>query len=99
MTEKAWQQVILDAARWLGYECYHTAFSLKSSPGFPDLVCAHAGPPPRLVAIEVKSERGRVTPAQARWIALFDAVPGVTAMVARPSDWDRVEAALKGERA
>ena len=40
--------------------------------------------------------RGTPTPDQRAWVELFASVPGVTAMVAKPSDWDRVEAALKG---
>jgi hypothetical protein len=95
-TEADFQKQILQAARLLGWECYHTTFSLRSSPGFPDLVCAHAGPPARIAVFEVKSERGKVTEHQERWLALFDAVPGVVAKLVRPSDWDELEMTLRG---
>ena len=36
--------------------------------------------------------RGRLTPDRPAWVGPFASVPGVTAMVARPSDWGRVEA-------
>jgi hypothetical protein len=94
MTEKQWQAVIVEAAQYLGFTVYHTEFSIRSSPGFPDLILAK---PPRLVVIECKAERGKVTPAQERWLSLFAAVPGVTAVCARPSDWPCIEKLLKSE--
>lgn len=93
MRERDWQQTILDAARYRGYRCYHTFDSRRSEPGFPDLVCAKPGMP--LLAIEVKTERGRVTPAQERWLALLGSLPGVVVMIARPSDWDEIEKTLR----
>lgn len=90
--EKDWFQVVYDAARLLGWHCYHTLRSAGSTPGFPDLVCARDG---KLLVIELKTEMGKVTPAQEHWLDLFAAIPGVVTMVARPSDWERVEAALK----
>lgn len=92
MREKDWQQTILDAARYLGWTVIHHYDSRRSTPGFPDIIAIK---PPRMLAIECKTERGKVTPAQQQWLDVLAGVPGVTAMVARPSDWDRVEAALK----
>ena len=43
---------------------YWGAFILQGDPGFPDLICCR---PPRLVCIELKSERGVVMPSQAIW--------------------------------
>lgn len=100
ITEAAWQRTVVEAAGYLGWQCYHTAFSVRSAPGFPDLVCVRPGAdgaPGRMVALELKRERGKATAAQERWIGLFAAVPGVAAMVARPSDWPTVEALLRGE--
>lgn len=91
--EKDWQQVIIDAAQLLGWQHYHTHNSKHSVPGFPDLILAK---PPRLLAIECKTELGKVTPAQQQWLDLFAQIPGVTAMVARPSDWKTIESLLKG---
>lgn len=94
MKERDWQRTILEAARYLNWHVYHTFDSRRSAAGFPDLLLIK---PPRLLVIEVKTERGRVTAAQESWLALFAALPGVTALVARPSDWPAVEAVLKGD--
>ena len=45
--------------------------------------------------IEVKRERGKATLGQETMIALLDLLPGVWAMVARPSDWPEVERRLR----
>ncbi len=94
MTEAQWQRVIVDAAHALQWMVYHTYDSRRSNPGWPDLVLVK---PPRLLAIEVKAEKGRVRPEQIIWLAALDQIPGVTAMLARPSDWGRIESLLKGE--
>lgn len=94
VTEAAWQKTVRQAAAMLNWRCYHTRFSFRSDPGFPDLICVKYH---RVLALELKSERGRVTAAQQEWIDALAAVPGVTAMVARPSDWPAIERALNGE--
>jgi hypothetical protein len=47
--------------------------------------------PPRLVLAELKSEAGKVTEHQARWLALLHACPGVEVFLWRPSDLERIE--------
>jgi hypothetical protein len=99
MNERQYQDLVLEAAAALGYRCYHTHLSVRSARGFPDLVCVREGDgerPGRLVVLEIKAERGRATPHQEAWIAALASVPGVAAMVARPSDWDAVVEALRG---
>lgn len=93
--ERDWQQTILEAAQVLGWRCYHPFDNRRSDPGWPDLACAKPGRP--LLLIEVKTEKGRVRPEQQAWLELLERVPGVVAMIARPSDWPMVEGALKGE--
>ena len=56
MSEKDWQQAVIDYARLRGYLVYHTHDSRRSEPGFPDLICLRAG---RLVVMELKSAGGR----------------------------------------
>ncbi len=87
-------QQIVDAARYFGWSVFHVFDSRRSAPGFPDLICAKEG---RMLAIEVKTEKGKVSPHQAFWLDVLGTVPGVTAMVARPSGWEDVERALRGE--
>lgn len=90
--ERDWQDTITQAARALGWSCYHPFDSRRSAPGFPDLCCVRPG---RLVFLEVKTERGRVRPEQMAWLDLLGSVPGVVARLARPSDWDAIEALLR----
>jgi hypothetical protein len=51
--------------------------------GFPDLILVRGE---RVLAVELKSERGRTTPEQEEWLAAF-AGAGVEACVWRPSDF------------
>ena len=67
-SEAKYQEAIVDLARGLGWEDYHTHDSRKSRPGFPDLMLLR---PPRQVVAELKSRKGVVTPAQQRWLNLF----------------------------
>jgi len=92
-TERAFQQTIIDAARVLGWLTYHTFDSRRSAAGFPDLILVRGN---RMLAIEVKGPRGRVSEAQQAWLELLNDVPGVHALVAYPDDWESVECALRG---
>lgn len=83
VSERAFQQQVVDVARLLGYRVYHPWISVHSSAGFPDLVLVR---PPRLVLAEVKTDRGRVTAAQQAWLDLLRACPGCETYVWRPSD-------------
>ena len=94
VTEKQWTALVLDAARVLGWSCYHTYDSRRSAPGFPDIVAVRG---PVALALELKTETGRPTPAQERWLTMLAAVPGVTARLARPSQWDEIVHLLQGE--
>ncbi len=87
VTEKQWQQTVLDAAQLLGWWTYHTYDSRRSTPGFPDLVLIR---PPRVLFLELKRETGRLTVAQREVLGLLDGCPGVETHVARPSDWPQV---------
>jgi hypothetical protein len=86
-SEAAFQGQVLELARVLGWRCYFTWRSYHSPAGFPDLVLLR---PPRLLFIELKSERGVVTPDQDGWLADLGRVPGAEAYVFRPSQWDEL---------
>lgn len=79
---------VRDFARWQGWLTYHTQRSQRSEPGFPDLMLLRRS---RLVAVELKSQRGKVTPAQQEWLdGLTDVAHGtdrVEVYVWRPLDW------------
>ena len=93
VSEKDFQQHIIDTARLCGWDCYHTHDSRRSEPGFPDLVLAH----PRLGLImpELKTERGRVSAAQQHWLDLLRHL-GIDAPVWRPRDLPLIEKRLQG---
>jgi Holliday junction resolvase len=68
LSEKELQQRIIDRARALGWLVYHTYNSRHSAAGFPDLVLARDG---RVLFVEVKSEKGRLTKAQKEWLSVL----------------------------
>lgn len=98
MTERDLQDCVVALARVLHFEVYHTFLSVRSSPGFPDLLLARLGADGRthMLAVELKSERGVVTEAQQQWLDLF-AGAGIAAHVWRPADWldGTIERALR----
>jgi hypothetical protein len=96
ITEKAWQQTVIDAAKALKYRVYHTFDSRKSAPGFPDL-CLIRGE--RLIFAELKAEKGKLSEAQVDWLNDLGLVETVEVYIWRPSDWPNVELILKGEAA
>jgi hypothetical protein len=90
MTEKQFQQTVVDMARALGWRVYHTYDSRRSERGFPDLVLVRD----RIVYLELKTATGKVSLDQQQWIAALTAA-GATALVVRPSDLDAIEHALR----
>jgi hypothetical protein len=93
VSERAFMQQIIDYGKLTGWLVYHTYDSRLSEPGFPDLVLCKLGH--RIIFFECKTERGRVTHAQQRWIShLRDC--GLLAAVVRPHDWGNIEQLLGG---
>jgi hypothetical protein len=91
LTEKQFQQRIVDFAKLTGWLVYHPFDSRRSTPGWPDLALVRSG---RLVFAELKSDRGRVSAEQRRWLAALSSVPGLEVFVWRPSDWPAVQRVL-----
>jgi len=89
-TEKEWQAQVVALARTLGWHgLYHVFDSRRSASGFPDLVLVRE----RVVYVELKSETGKVSPAQKQWIGwLLDA--GAEVYVARPRDLEALGVVL-----
>lgn len=91
-TEAEFQRQIVELAELRGWWWHHIPDSRRDNPGRPDLLLVHPEKR-RVLFLEVKSERGRVTLAQSRMIEALDG--GRTrAAVVRPSDWDVIEASL-----
>jgi len=91
LSEKAWQQVVLDLAGWRGWRTYHPFDSRRSTPGWPDLVLVRRG---RLLVAELKTATGRVSADQQAWLTDLSACPGVEVFVWRPSAWPAVQEVL-----
>lgn len=90
ISERDFQQLVIDLARALGWAVYFTWDSRRSPEGFPDLVLCQ---PPRLVYAELKTATGKVSAAQERWLArLRDCQQ--EAYLWRPADWDFLLALL-----
>lgn len=86
---------VIKTAELFGWRYYHTHRSDRSTAGFPDLVLVRSRHPrPRVLFVELKADRTKVTDAQRAWIAdLRDC--GQEAYVFRPRDWELVEKLLR----
>ena len=86
MTERELQRNVIDLAVWLGFSLvYHTWSSIHSPSGFPDL-CLCRPSDSTIIFIELKSERGKVTPTQEAWLRGLKE-GGMPAYVFRPAGW------------
>jgi VRR-NUC domain len=107
-TEAEWQRTVIEYAQLRKWRVAHfrparteqgwrTPVQADGA-GFPDLVMVRHG---EIIVAELKSERGRVTPAQLDWLEDFRQVrnvwpePSLEVFVWRPSDWPVVEQVLR----
>lgn len=88
--EKAFMAAVVKFARELGWSEYHTYNSRRSKSGWPDLVLVRGE---RIVFVELKTETGRTTAAQDRWIELLTEAKQ-TVYVWRPSSWPQIKEVL-----
>ena len=92
MTEKDLREIVRDAAALGGWKMQFAWTSLHSPAGFPDLVLVHPGRR-RIVFAELKTMKGKVTPAQQGWMdALRQA--GAEVYLWRPDSVDDIIALL-----
>lgn len=99
-SERDFQRALMELARLTGWRMYHArpaqyrrggwATPLAGDAGLPDLILCK---PPRLIFAELKSARGRLSPAQAQWMDALRAC-GVEVYLWRPSDWQEIVATL-----
>lgn len=92
VTESELQGFVVTLARLHGWLAYHTYDSRRSEAGFPDLTMVRDG---RIIFAELKSEKGRVTAAQQRWLDWLVESSGVEVYVWRPSDLDSIDGILR----
>jgi hypothetical protein len=94
MTEDELREHVLDLAASLGLLAFYKGDSrlLATPKGFPDLVLAGPG---GVLFREIKTETGRLTDDQARWIQMLRR-GGADVKVWQPVDWigERIQHAL-----
>lgn len=92
ITESELQGFVTTLARLHGWLAYHTHDSRRSEAGFPDLTLVRDG---RIIFAELKSEKGRITPAQQKWLDWLGRSSAVDVYVWRPSDLDTIDEVLR----
>lgn len=101
MSEAELQSKVLEFAKLSGWRCVHIrptevgkgrwATPYQGDPGLPDLILARDG---RVLLVELKSAKGRVSLDQRAWL---DAA-GCNGYVWSPADWDTIELVLGRHR-
>jgi len=80
-------------AEGMGWLVYHTWDSRHSPKGLPDLLMVKGH---RLIAAELKAQKGKVTDEQEQWLRALARVQTVDAMVIRPgSDYSELIEVLR----
>jgi hypothetical protein len=78
-------------AKQYGWLAYHTHDSRKSETGFPDLVLTNGT---SVLIVELKTNTGKLTSEQQRWLDLLSHTGQVETATWRPRDWDQIAARL-----
>lgn len=94
MTEAQLQSIVIELAMLRRWRIHHSRPAIRQSgkwstpitghKGLPDLILLR---PPRLLFVELKTEKGSLSPGQIQWAAGLQAVEGIESYVWRPSDW------------
>jgi len=87
MSEADLDRAVRMLAETCGWERFHVWNSRHSASGFPDLVLCR---PPRLAFAELKSQNGKLTVDQQRWLDFLRSVPSIEVYVWRPDDLDHI---------
>ena len=88
-TEKAFQAQVVALAQLHGWMVFHPRVMIMSASGFPDLTIVRRH---RLAFVELKTMRGKVTPAQTAWHEALG--KAAEFYLWRPSDWERITEVL-----
>jgi hypothetical protein len=92
LTEAEFQRQVVKLARSLGWETWHPQIAVWSKSGWPDLVLCK---PPRLLFWELKTDKGKTSADQDKWLADLRAC-GQEARVVRPADRQWIHETLLG---
>lgn len=93
--EKAFTDMVRQAARAFGWMSYHTHNSKHSEAGYPDIRFVHPVRGQKFYA-ELKVGRNEPTDAQRQWIAALTNA-GEVVFVWKPEHWDEIVDVLSGE--
>jgi hypothetical protein len=95
LTARGFERQVLRFAEQRGWRCYDGFDQRETPPGFPRLVLTRArAEVPRVVFLELKGYRGRLTAKQRAWIEQLRA-DGCEAYVFRPRDTERLATVLR----
>jgi hypothetical protein len=95
LTARGFERQVLRYAEQRGWRCYDGFDQRSQPPGFPRLVLTRARhDQPRVVFLELKGYRGRLTAKQRACLEQLRA-DGYEAYVFRPADTDRVVRVLR----
>ena len=83
VTEAELQDAIIAAAELSGWLVYHDHDSRRNRPGLPDLILCK---PPRVVFLELKSDKGRLRPEQQLWLRALEDCDTIASALVRPDD-------------
>jgi len=96
MSETEFKDILISVAKRYGWLVHHDlpaqnsrgrwATHVQGDAGFPDLILLHPNSG-KLFAIELKSEKGKTTPGQKRWLMAFEK-SGIYNTVLKPSDME-----------
>lgn len=92
MTEKQFEAQVKELAKIFGWNYYHTWRSYHSPMGFPDCVMVRLS---RIIFAELKSDKGKVTPAQQEWLDILKGTEKVEVYLWYPDDFDEIVEILK----
>jgi hypothetical protein len=94
VTESDFQSNVVELAHLQGWWSFHPHDSRRSAPGWPDLVLLR---PPEALFVEVKTDRGRLSPVQ---VDVLDTLRecALEVHVWRPRDWPSIELRLRRVR-
>ena len=100
ITETEFQAQVVRAARMFRWMVSHMTLPQRSEPGVPDLLLVRS---PRVIFMELKSEKGRLDtrrrysprtgralPNQKDWKDALEGCPGVEYYLWRPRHWDEI---------
>lgn len=91
VSEREFQETVINDAQLGGWKHFHAYSSKRSPAGWPDLALLR---PPDLIFAELKDMVRRVTPNQDVWLTGLAQVETVETYVWRPSDMARIRARL-----